>query len=142
MTNLEFYQQEIKDNLAKYRKYNSCEISLYDTLIECYTKHSNITNTYTLYELIDWLKEEYSEPILNKKEKEYLSNVIKPFKQKIMSITKRYLAESDLEMLELVLESLQKHQELEHIYLPYFKEGSMYKSMIQNKKYTVKELGL
>lgn len=78
-------------------------------------------------------------PILNEKEKEYLSAVIKPFRDRIISIRKyrynkdeyigmyvNYYAETDSEMITL----------------PVFKEGTIYKGMKLKKDYTLEELGL
>lgn len=78
-------------------------------------------------------------PILNEKEKEYLSAVIKPFRDRIISIRKyrynkdeyigmyvNYYAETDSEMITL----------------PVFKEGTIYKGMELKKDYTLEELGL
>ena len=61
--------------------------------------------------------------ILDEKEKEYLSAVIRPFKDRIEFIAKRKMFD-------------------EAISLPYFKKGTMYKGMELYKEYTLKELGL
>ena len=71
--------------------------------------------------------------ILDEEEKEYLTNVIKPFKHKVEYIVKKcYL---DKEYVSIVLIE-------ENIDLPYFKKGTMYKGMEEDKKYTLEELGL
>ncbi len=71
--------------------------------------------------------------ILDEGEKEYLTNVIKPFKHKVEYIVKKcYL---DKEYVSIVLIE-------ENIDLPYFKKGTMYKGMEEDKKYTLEELGL
>lgn len=82
----------------------------------------------------DW--ELYEEPILDKKEKEYLSAVIKPFK--IRCITKSETTSGLYEFITICLDN----DEDEHITLPYFKKGTMYKGMKPDKNYTLKELGL
>lgn len=74
--------------------------------------------------------------ILDEVEKEYLSNVIKPFRNRIKYIMK---ASNCLISKEYLIISLAT---LEDICLPYFKEGIMYKEMVQDKRYTLEELGL
>lgn len=70
--------------------------------------------------------------ILDEKEKEYLSAVIRPFKDRIEFIAKRRMFD-DYICIGLNNEAMS---------LPYFKKGTMYKGMELNKKYTLKELGL
>lgn len=86
--------------------------------------------------LLDNNWELYEEPILDKKEKEYLSAVIKPFK--IRCITKSETISDLSEFITICLDN----DEDEHITLPYFKKGTMYKGMKPDKNYTLKELGL
>lgn len=70
--------------------------------------------------------------ILDEKEKEYLSAVIRPFKDRIEFIAKRRMFD------DYICIGLND----EAISLPYFKKGTMYKGMELYKKYTLKELGL
>lgn len=80
------------------------------------------------------------EPILNDEEKEYLSAVIKPFKNEVKYIKKsigNLSGTFDLYYITIVLRTD------EFINLPFFsKDSSMYKGMEENKIYTLKELGL
>lgn len=70
--------------------------------------------------------------ILDEKEKEYLSAVIRPFKDRIEFIAKRKMFD------DYICIGLND----EAISLPYFKKGTMYKGMELYKEYTLKELGL
>ena len=74
--------------------------------------------------------------ILDEEEKRYLSAVIKPFKAKIISITKFGLVCGDDEYIFIKLING------EEIRLPRFKENTMYKEMEVGKHYTLEELGL
>ena len=74
------------------------------------------------------------EPILDDKEKEYLGNVIKPFKCKIAYITKKDNTVGEFIHIQL--------KNGDWTYLPNFKEDTMYKNMELAKKYTLEELGL
>lgn len=70
--------------------------------------------------------------ILDEEEKEYLSAVIRPFKDRIEFISKSRMFD------DYICIGLND----EAIILPYFKKGTMYKGMELYKKYTLKELGL
>ncbi len=76
---------------------------------------------------------EREEEILDETEKRYLSNVIKPFRDKVKAIEKVSYAR---EFIKIYI----KEDEL--TILPYFEKGTMYKGMKENKEYTLKELGL
>ena len=83
--------------------------------------------------------------ILDKVEKEYLQNVIKPFKNNIQYIIKQTGQDhSDYEYITIFINSITNTDWLdqEYIVFPYFKKGTMYKNMEIGKKYTLEELGL
>ena len=83
--------------------------------------------------------------ILDKVEKEYLRNVIKPFKNNIQYIIKQAGQDhSDYEYITIFINSITNTDWLdqEYIVFPYFKKGTMYKNMEIGKKYTLEELGL
>lgn len=86
-------------------------------------------------ECYKWLKEKYKEPILTDKEKEYLSSVIKPFRDKVINITK-LINDDDLEFIEIGLNNNT------YAMLPAFAKDTMYKDMVYGKEYSLKELGL
>lgn len=83
----------------------------------------------------NWLEQEYKPPILDEKEKEYLSAVIKPFRKKVKYIEKRFWT-PNLEYLSIRLKNN------EFFAFPNFKKGKMYKGMEHDKYYTLEELGL
>ena len=74
-------------------------------------------------------------PILDDKEKEYLSNTIKPFRDRIDYIAKVNLANGK-EYIFIKMKNYEK------ISLPFFKAGTMYKGMQSDKEYTLDELEL
>lgn len=80
------------------------------------------------------------EEILDEKEKEYLSNVIKPFKKRIEDIYK-CVGLNGCEYIEINVERLNT-SDIESISLPDFKKGTMYKNMKICKRYTLKDLNL
>ena len=79
-------------------------------------------------------------PILDKEEKEYLSNIIKPFRKHIITIRK--IQNYKYEFIEIVIYSTVEGVSCEVISFPYFNKGKMYKGIEINKEYTLKELGL
>lgn len=85
---------------------------------------------------LNWLSEEYKEPILNDAEKEYLSAVIKPFRNRVDYIMKEENICSSTEFIHIDL------SDGDIADFPNFKAGTMYKGMEIDKSYTLQELGL
>lgn len=82
--------------------------------------------------------------ILDRKEKEYLRNVIKPFKDRVKSIAKQNDTDS-YEYISIGVSYLINKRngcDTDYIWLPSFERGVMYKNMEVEKKYTLEELGL
>lgn len=80
----------------------------------------------------------YKESILNKTEKEYILNIIKPFKNKICYIVKyKSICPNNEEYLQICVKSYNRY-----INLPTFARGSMYNNMKLAHAYSLKELGL
>ena len=78
--------------------------------------------------------------ILDEKEKEYLSAVIKPFKNKVKSISKSNVANGLYEYISI--ETIHPLTRTEFISFPLFETQTMYKNMKLRKKYTLEELDL
>ena len=76
---------------------------------------------------------ERKEEILDETEKRYLASVIRPFRNKVEAIRKE-AGNKEFILIELKDEA--------SINFPYFKKGTMYKGMKEDKKYTLKELEL
>ena len=90
------------------------------------------------------------EPILDDVEKEYLKAVLKPFKNKIISVKKCMSGSITCPNVYYVNgKKVVKTKEYLHIQLatdyfclPMFEQGTMYKNMKVNIPYTLKELGI
>lgn len=80
---------------------------------------------------------ERKEEILDETEKKYLANIIRPFKNKVRYIEK---CKSSLHTKKdyLTIRMIDD----DDINFPYFENGTMYKGMEENKRYTLKELEL
>ena len=135
MTNLEFYKEEINDiRISYYNKETSAAEDLGLALLEVHDKYAPM-NT----DVLDWLNREYQ--ILTEEEYEYLDNVIEPFRNKIINISKyRENPVKDTEYIEIRYASI--HGNIRQVTLPEFDVGTMFKGMKLNKLYTLAELGL
>lgn len=85
---------------------------------------------------------EKEKEILDKEEKEYLSTVIKPFRNRVESIQKKYYLGKEYIKINIKAKIQGNSSLIDDILLPYFKQGTMYKGMKLQKEYTLKELGL
>lgn len=85
---------------------------------------------------------EKEKEILDKEEKEYLSVVIKPFRNRVESIQKKYFLGKEYIKINIKAKIQGNSSLIDDILLPYFKQGTMYKGMKLQKEYTLKELGL
>ena len=83
---------------------------------------------YTVYEKETEKKE--------KKEKEYLNNLIKPFKNEVKYITKNAFNDNSYFI------NISCYSITNNFCLPNFKKDKMYKNMELEKRYTLKELGM
>ena len=83
----------------------------------------------------------YKEPILTDEEKEYLNNVIKPFKNKVCHIVKNTISFYDGDFIQICVKSNRKNV-YQYINLPAFTRDSIYKNMKVDYKYTVEDLDL
>lgn len=132
MKNIEKYKDEI---LNSSRADLTCCVNdsilgknCYSTCNEC-KKHA-----------MQWLLSEAEEPILDEVEREYLSAVIKPFKNRVHYITQvKGVYEKNRNYIRI---KVGDNDEPEFINLPWFKANKMYKGMETGKEYTLEELGL
>lgn len=82
--------------------------------------------------------------ILDKVEKEYLENVLRPFKNRKIKIRKDIFCNNEYEyiLINIKCPASNNYLNYECITMPCFKKGKMYRNMELNKEYTLKELGL
>ena len=86
--------------------------------------------------------EEVKEPILDAKERKYLSAVIKPFKKQVQWVKKfpYFTSENKYEYIRINCKELDGS--ILVFDFPMFKKGTMYENMETSKEYTLKELDL
>ena len=78
-----------------------------------------------------------SEPVLDKKEKEYLSTVLKPFRNEIECIYKCATYRGKKEYIAISFKKITRD-----MFFPEYPTGTMYKGVILNKEYSLDDLGL
>lgn len=86
--------------------------------------------------ILDWMAQPYKEPILDKVEREYLKAVIRPFRNKIDTISKFQTWDDSSQYIYIGMKDRRWSN------LPCFPKGTMYKGMKEGKHYSLKELGL
>lgn len=80
------------------------------------------------------LEKKEEKPKLTDEEKEYLSAVIKPFRDKVKAITKNTRVSKEFIEIEI--------QDDTEIQMPFFKLNAYYRGMKSEKRYKLEELGL
>lgn len=93
------------------------------------------------YLAMDWLEQEHIEPVLNDVEKRYLEAVLMPFKDRVQSIQKKSITETNA-YIRVFLYLYSDTKYMDFISFPYFDGTKMYTGMKKNKCYTLEELGL
>ena len=88
-------------------------------------------------------------PILDDVEKEYLGNIIKPFRNRILYIAKSETVKTYdnpnpkiYECIYIMYKDSTKKRNPYYMGFPCFEKGTMYKGMELDKEYTLEELGL
>ena len=90
-----------------------------------------------------FLNQEINIPdILDKQEKEYLRNVIKPFRNRVSYIDKKYGPSRKSEYIKIFVNDDKYIGAYRDFILLYFKTGTMFQRMEINEEYTPNELGI
>ena len=89
-----------------------------------------------LGESLEWLNQEYKDPILDDVEREYLSAVIKPFRKKISCIRKSKDSRKGKNYIKI------EFCDGDSMFFPNLSNNAMYKGMELDRNYTLEELGL
>ena len=87
-------------------------------------------------QVIQWLLSEYKEPVLDEVERKYLSDVIRPFRKEVATISKFLTWANDAHYIYIEM------KDNRGCTLPFFPKNTMYKGMKDGRHYSLKELGL
>ena len=113
-------------------------------LEEAYIDYKNLTSNKLIINMSHynaWLTGTYIEkPILDKVERKYLESFLKPFRDRVASITKCKDYTDDKESAFLVIELRSEEEEDDDIFLPYFNAKTMYVGMEDGKGYSYEQL--
>lgn len=122
----------IEDSDYKY-KITKDGMKVYYGINDCW----NSVN-YTLGDILSG-KRKIKKPILDEKEKEYLSAVIKPFRNRIIHIVKRNAV-----IYEYIVIRFWEigSKNITNMYFPVFRKDTMYTGMEINKEYSLEDLNL
>lgn len=134
MTNFEVI---VKNNPNYVKEVLACVMSVdeIERVLTGELKHDNDYSARDKREM-DFLNANYVQPVLDNIEKEYLSDVIRPFRHKIKSIRKSSC--SGQYFIEINMKDCH-----DRVCLPYFSTNSkMYKGMKARQNYTLNDLGL
>lgn len=130
-TNLEHYKKRLKSILKKYYKDPSMIFFNIQNYIDPEIKTISVNYTSSI---LEWMTQEYKQKLLDKVEKKYLSEVIRPFRKEVIAIEKLETYTGEEYILILFKDDC--------MHFPSFKKGRMYKGMKLEKRYTPEELGL
>lgn len=131
-TNLEHYKERLKRILKEhYKDPGMIFYSIQDDI----DPEIQRTSDFFTATILDWMAQEYKPEILDKVEKKYLSEVIRPFREEVIDITK---------MKDLVRyrDFIRIQVGDEYMFLPRFEKDTMYKGLEYDKPYKPEELGL
>ena len=139
-TNLENYKEELKKFFITDGAH---PVSVASEIVNKLDKNMRLRtcNNYYIEDILDWMAQPYKEPILDDVEKSYLRSVIKPFRGRVNYIYKTRCGGKGY-FIRIVVRSTILPSGLDSMYFPVFTEDTMYKGMVLNKTYTLKELGL
>ncbi len=137
MLNIEKYKDEIEENYYRWLEVRPIgeRYDLGGAIFDVYNRLSNYSAEAD--DIIEWLCDEYEEPILDDEERKYLSVVLAPYRHRITCICKEYDNDRMHEIIHITFDN-----DTSEFYLPNFKKGKMYKGMINGVMYSMKELGL
>ena len=137
----EEFKKWIENNCKKCETCEDCifvAVDCFGTSKTNWTMHKEIFNDSFLNQTIEIEMPE----ILDKKEKEYLSAVIKPFRDKVTNIKKEFWATPKRKYIVIEYREDKGDRILVSLCFPDLPNDEMYKGMEDNRPYTLEELGL
>ena len=131
-TNLEHYKEQLNEIVRFHFDSPRAVIKLIREKFGCQIK----VEKYSTDAILEWMAQPYREPILDDAERKYLADVIRPFRNKIDTISKFQTWDGGSQYIHISMKD--NHMGT----LPVFPKGTMYKGMEDGKHYSLKELGL
>lgn len=137
MLNIEKYKDEIKAEIEKDKTLGCVVNKLMGNTCDDYPK----CNVCYL-KVLDWLLQEYKEPILTDEEKEYLKNLIKHFRNYIKYIERETEDFYNGEQLESINIWMEKGDIGNFTIIPIVETSLTFEGMEDKRQYSLEELGL
>lgn len=131
-TNLEHYLPELKR--AVQEAYGR-PTQIFDTIRKSIDPEIERNNRDCISDILEWMVQQYREPLLEPEEKKYLSEVIRPFRKEVESIRKLNGPQSGQAFIKIQVG-------FNYLNFPGFERGTRYKGMEYYKAYKPEELGL
>lgn len=134
-TNLEHYKEQLKGIFGNYYKDPSKIVNEIADNIDCKVRVPGFWRCTD--EILEWMAQPYEEKILNEKERRFVGEAIKPFRERVGSIRKELFDDED-DGYFLWLDIINEKFDIYHaIVLP---TEIMCKGMELGKDYTLEEL--
>ena len=135
-------EEEYREYLDTHCEWGKCSGCIFQNVMCSCSNNRNWFANKDLYsnEFLNQEIEIKAPSILDEREKEYLSAVIKPFRNKVKSISKSNVANGLYEYISI--ETVHHLEGTEFTSFPLFEARTMYKNMELRKKYTLEELEL
>ena len=114
------------------------------SIIRFYLNDKNVgkVSSLSIFEALKtWLDAEHVEPILDDAEREYLSAVIKPFRDRVQYFAKSFDDDARFYRINCYI-FIHFNDGSDDMDFPVFNESKMYKGMEINRAYTPEDLGL
>lgn len=131
-TNLEHYKKRLKRILKENYKDPS---EIFYSIQKYIDPEIQRTSDFFTATILDWMAQEYKPEILDKVEKKYLREVIRPFRKEVTGIVKQ----KDMIYCQDFITILVGE---DYSSLPRFERDTMYKGLEYDKPYKPEELGL
>lgn len=107
---------------------------IFDTIRKSIDPGIERNNPDCISDILEWMVQQYREPILDYAEKKYLSEVIRPFREEVIAIEKLETYTGEEYILILFRD--------DGMHFPSFRKDTRYKGLKLEKRYTPEELGL
>lgn len=142
-TNLEHYKKRLKRIVKENYK---DPIKIFYSIQKYIDPEIKITSSKYTDSILEWMVQEYKQKLLDKVEKKYLSEVIRPFRKEVKAIRKQEdpADPAGKEYIQICLEKdrMNLPSEKDLMTFPSFEKGEMYEGLEPYKNYTPEELGL
>ena len=131
-TNLEHYLERLKSVVKE--AYGS-PILIFNSIQHYMDQEIEHNHKDYTSDILEWMAQQYREPLLKPEEKKYLREVIRPFRKEVNGITKLTDSLRYRDFIRIQVGD-------DYMRLPNFEKGKMYKGMEYGKTYKPEELGL